>query len=114
LSFHSFDPFSAGRARVKWLTEVLRLTHDLSAGEFHDADHVERLVVLGQNQLADPQSAATQDGGLVPFYMLLMTWRGRWLLRVVLRTGGAGAGVVRGQMTGHWRVHHVCYIAHRG
>jgi hypothetical protein len=53
-------------------------------------------------------------GGFVTFYMLLMTWRGRWLLRVVLSTGGcglrlrrwrgsggAGAGVVRGQTTGH-------------
>src|ERR1700757_4369211 len=60
LSFHSFDPLSPRRPRLERVAEVLRLADHLPALEFHDADRVERLPVIRQDEFADPKIAAAE------------------------------------------------------
>jgi hypothetical protein len=53
-SIHSFDPLSARWPRLERIAEVLRLVDHLATLEFHDADDVIRLLVIGHDKFANP------------------------------------------------------------
>src|SRR3984885_9821328 len=61
LCVHPFDPLSAEGGSYEWISKVLRLPRNLVAPEFHDADGVGRLVVIGQDELGDPKIATADD-----------------------------------------------------
>ena len=70
VSVHAFDPLSARWPRLERLAKILRLADYLPTLEFHDAHHVKRLPVIGEDEFADPKIAATQhasDGEALDF-----------------------------------------------
>src|ERR1700738_42954 len=56
-SFHSFDPLSPRWPRLERVAEVLRFVDYLSTLEFHNANNVKRLRVIGHDEFADPKIA---------------------------------------------------------
>ena len=58
---HAFDPFCAECGGREWIREVLCFVRYLDAGEFHDADGVRGLAVIGQDEFGDPKIAAADD-----------------------------------------------------
>ena len=75
ISFHSFDPLSPRGPRLERLGEVLRFADYLPAIEFHDADHIKRLPVIGQYEFADPQIAVAEYASHVK--RLVLGWATR-------------------------------------
>jgi hypothetical protein len=55
------DPLSARRSWFECLSEVLGLADDLAVLDFHDADDVERVAVVREDEFADPQGAAADN-----------------------------------------------------
>src|ERR1700722_20980430 len=55
-----FHELSAGRTRLERVTEVLRLTDHVPVLELHDAHDIKRLPVIGEDEFADPEIAATE------------------------------------------------------
>src|ERR1700722_4478297 len=55
-----FHELSAGRTRLERVTEVLRLTDHVPVVELHDAHDIKRLPVIGEDEFADPEIAATE------------------------------------------------------
>src|SRR5271165_822232 len=60
-SFHSFHPLGARWTRLKWRAEILCFANHLFSVEFHDAYNKCRLIIIGDDDFADPKTAATQQ-----------------------------------------------------
>ena len=61
VSGHPLDPLRARRCRLEEIAEILRLAGHLPIEELHDAHHVRRLPVIGQDIFSDPKATRADN-----------------------------------------------------